>query len=168
MPPHRRRFRIIRPSLQLRLILTFIGISAFALLLQYTLFARFAVELTTVQAASDGLPLEDIGARLMQIFLVSFVAMLPPTFVIGVLATHKFAGPIYRFEVYLKQVIAGEKPADCRLREGDELKDLCELINRATEPLRRATPTNTASGEAPVPPAPVPAEAARSERDLVA
>ncbi|MCK6448312.1 MAG: hypothetical protein L6Q99_18140 [Planctomycetes bacterium] len=139
MPAHRRHFRIIRPTLQMRLVLTFIGISAFALLLQYILFVRFAVELVAERAAADGLPLDDIGARLMQVFAISFFLMLPLTFVVGVLATHKFAGPIYRFEQYLKQVIAGEKPADCRLRKGDDLQSLCTLINQATEPLRRKT-----------------------------
>lgn len=137
MPAYRRHFRIIRPTLQMRLVLTFIGISAFALLLQYILFVRFAVELVAERASSDGLPLDDIGSRLMQVFAISFFLMLPLTFVVGVLATHKFAGPIYRFEQYLKQVAAGEKPADCKLRKGDDLQSLCTLINQATEPLRR-------------------------------
>lgn len=148
MPVHRRHFRIIRPTLQMRLVLTFIGISAFALLLQYTLFVRFAIELVAERASEDGLPLDDIGSRLMQIFSISFFLMLPLTFVVGVLATHKFAGPIYRFEQYLKQVIAGEKPADCKLRKGDDLQTLCTLINEATEPLRKQNASAVAASAA--------------------
>ena len=137
MQAHRRRFRIVRPTLQLRLVLVFAGISALSLLLQYTLFVRFAVELVAENGAAEGVPLDGIGMELIQIFLISFFAMLPLTIIVGILATHTFAGPIYRFEVYLKQVIAGEKPADCKLREGDDLQSLCKLINEATEPLRR-------------------------------
>jgi hypothetical protein len=137
MPAYRRRFRIIRPTLQLSLILSFVGVSTLALLLQYTLFVRVALSIAADRAEDNLAPLETIGGELLGVLAVSFLVMLPLTLVVGILATHKFAGPIYRFEQYLKQVIAGEKPPDCHLRNGDELTSLCDLINRATEPLRR-------------------------------
>ncbi|MCE9596321.1 MAG: hypothetical protein K8S98_19180 [Planctomycetes bacterium] len=137
MPVYRRRFRIVRPTLQLSLILSFIGVSTLALLLQYTLFVRVALSIAADRAEGNVPQLDAVGGDLMKVLAVSFVVMLPLTLLVGILVTHKFAGPIYRFEVYLKQVIAGEKPADCRLRKGDELQSLCDLINTATEPLRR-------------------------------
>jgi hypothetical protein len=39
--------------------------------------------------------------------------------------------------VYLTELASGANPKPCRIRDGDELQDLCELMNRATEPLRR-------------------------------
>jgi hypothetical protein len=56
---------------------------------------------------------------------------------VGVLTTFRVAGPLYRIEMFLKQVARGEKPADCRLRKGDELVEFCEVVNLATAPLRR-------------------------------
>lgn len=54
----------------------------------------------------------------------------------GVASTHKIVGPLYRFRVYLTALARGESPEPCRIRKDDELQDLCELLNRATEPLR--------------------------------
>jgi hypothetical protein len=170
MAAHRRRFRIIRPKLQLRLILSFVGISALALLLQYVLFVRVAVEIASRRADAGVAPLEDIGVELFTVFCVSFFVMLPLTVFVGVLVTHRFAGPVYRFEKYLGEVIAGAKPADCRLRQGDDLQELCALINRATEPLRRdGTATRTESpgpsaSATAAPRAPLP-EHARNEHE---
>ena len=67
--------------------------------------------------------------------------LLPATFAVGLLVTHRLIGPIYRFEKYLAQVIAGETREPCRIRKGDELVELCDLINRATEPVRERQAT---------------------------
>ena len=68
---------------------------------------------------------------------LSFGLLLPFTFAIGVLITFRVAGPVHRFYVYLAQVIRSEEVGPCRLRKGDDLQELCELINKATEPIRR-------------------------------
>jgi hypothetical protein len=34
-------------------------------------------------------------------------------------------------------VADGAAPGDCKLREGDELQELCTLLNEATAPLRK-------------------------------
>lgn len=48
---------------------------------------------------------------------------------------------------FLGEIIRGEKPDDCRLRKGDELQDLCRLLNRATAELRARE--GLAAGESP-------------------
>ena len=69
---------------------------------------------------------------------VSFGLFLPLTFCIGVLVTFRIAGPVYRFEQYLKQVSRGEQLGPCKIRDGDEFQGLCDLINEATRHLREA------------------------------
>ncbi len=114
-----------------------LAISALSLLLQLLLFVSSLNELA-LELPHDGMVLVDrLNGIVWTVLGVSFLAFLPITFAIGVLTTHRFAGPVYRFEMYLKQVIRGERPGDCRLRKGDELMDLCALINEATAPLRR-------------------------------
>lgn len=146
---HKRRIKLIQPKLQLKLIGAFLFMSALALNLQFILFTSSLTQLASELPEDGTLLVERIPGHVLQIFLISFLIFLPLTFCIGVLVTFRVAGPIYRLETYLKQVIRGEKPDDCRLRKGDELMELCELINRATAPLRVRAPGETvAPGDA--------------------
>ena len=150
--------RLIRPRLQLRLILTFLGTGALGLLLQYMLIAA-ALASVAEDLPSDGPQLmQSTGKLLLVVLLVSLGVLMPLVFFIGLWATHRFAGPIFRFESYLRSVARGEKPPDCRLRKGDELQELCDLINDATRPLRapdpQPPPPSIASGTAVQPPLP--------------
>lgn len=132
----KRRVRLIRPGLQLRLILTFTGVSSLALLLQYILFMSALTE-TAVGLPNDGLLLmEQLNGLLFGVFLTSFGMVLPTLFVIGLIMTHRIAGPIYRFEVFFNHILGGQRPKDITLRKGDELQEFCQLINRVTAPLR--------------------------------
>ncbi len=132
----KRRVRLIRPGLQLRLILTFTGVSSLALLLQYILFMSALTE-TAVGLPNDGLLLmEQLNGLLFGVFLTSFGMILPTLFAIGLIMTHRIAGPIYRFEVFFNKILGGERPKDIALRKGDELQEICQLINRVTAPLR--------------------------------
>jgi len=44
--------------------------------------------------------------------------------------THRFAGPLYRFEKVLEEMMAGNFRHQIRLRSKDEAKELAEMINR--------------------------------------
>ena len=137
----RHTYRLSLPRLQLKLIAAFLLLSTISLLLQYILVMSTLADVAG-DLPSDGLLLLDgLTALLARIFLVSAGVLLPLTFMVGLLATHRFAGPIYRFQVFLKQVNAGQKPADCKLRKGDELQELCTLINQATAAARSGETT---------------------------
>ena len=85
--------------------------------------------------------LDQIPERLLWILGFSYGVCLPLTFCVGVVVTFRFAGPIYRFEKYLKALARGEQVEECRIRKGDELQEFCKLLNEATAPLRsRARP----------------------------
>ena len=155
MPPYRRRLRLIRPRLQLRLIGVFGAVAVLALLLQYLFFAA-ALQRVALVLPHDGLLLHsELSSLLAQILLVSLAVLLPVTFLVGLLVTHRVAGPLYRFDVFLRQIVQGERPADCRLRKGDELVELCQLLNEATRPVREGgTPeAPLALDTRPIPPA---------------
>lgn len=127
----RRPFRVVRPRLQWTLIGSFFGLSVLALLLQAGVFTLLATRAAT-QLPSDSAELIALVRPGMVFGLaVSFLVLLPATFFVGVLVTRRIAGPIYRIETHLKQVLAGEATGPCRLRQGDELQELCELVNRA-------------------------------------
>jgi signal transduction histidine kinase len=73
---------------------------------------------------------------LSEILIFTFGLVMPLIFAVGVLITHRIAGPVYRFEQYLGQVARGEEVGPCRIRSGDELQDLCDVINDATAALQ--------------------------------
>lgn len=134
---YKRKIKLIQPRLQLKLVFVFVGMAASAMLLQFILFTSAITDVAT-RLPSDGLVLvEEMPRLLYGTLLISFALFLPLMFFVGILVTFRFAGPVYRFKMYLGEVIRGEKPKDCRLRKGDELQDLCAVINQATEPLRR-------------------------------
>ena len=127
-----RRIKLIRPGLQLRLVLVFGGMTALSLTVQYILFTSILANVATTLPHDGLLLLEQTSDLLVAGFFASFGILLPLIFVIGVLATHRFAGPVHRMETFLNQVFAGSQSDECKLREGDELVELCELINQAT------------------------------------
>lgn len=136
-----RRIKLIRPGLQLRLILVFAGMCAFSLTLQYILFTSILAS-TATSLPNDGLLLlEQVTDLLVAGFFASFGILLPLSFVIGVLTTHRFAGPVHRFETFLRGVLAGRESQACKLRKGDELGELCDLINQATAQQRVSNAT---------------------------
>ena len=148
----RRSIKLIQPRLQLRLILSFFAISLLALLLQLLLFVCSLAELASELPVEGPLVLERIAPHVISIFLFTVAALVPLTLIVGILLTFRIAGPLYHFEKFLGQVIRGEKPADCRLRKGDQLLEFCDLLNRATAPLRgRDEDAPPAPSEAQIP-----------------
>jgi len=135
-PKERRKIKLIKPNIQLRLIGLFVGLSGLGFLMQ-----SLHVGLRLSELAGD---IPEGGTYLMavlpelpiEILVFSFGMLLPLTVALGIVVTFRIAGPIYRFEQYLKQVLRGEAVGPCRLRDGDQLQSLCELINQVTEPLR--------------------------------
>jgi methyl-accepting chemotaxis protein len=53
--------------------------------------------------------------------------------VLGIFYSHKIAGPVYRMDVEISKVLAGEKGIRIKLRRNDKLRSLAEKINRLIE-----------------------------------
>ena len=112
------------------------GVAALSLLMQYVLFANVLTDASLALPRDSSILMERTSGMLATVLGVSFLVFLPLTFVIGVLTTFRIAGPVYRFMKFLEAVQRGENPNDFKLRRGDELQDLAELINSVTVPLR--------------------------------
>ncbi len=134
----RRRIKLIKPRLQLKLVGVFVGLSGLGFLLQ-SLHVGLRLSELAASVPEGGNYLMAVMPELpLEILLVSFGMLLPLTIAVGILVTFRIAGPVYRFEKYLQQVIRGEEVGPCRIRQGDEFQELCELINQATAPLRES------------------------------
>lgn len=134
---HKRINKLVDKPFQLKLASYFVGIVLVALLFQFVLFASsVSGTAAAFSEVSDGLYAQFRDDLVRSLFF-SMVLVLPLTLGVGILVTFRVAGPIYRFGVFLREVADGAAPADCKLREGDELQELCTLLNEATAPLRQ-------------------------------
>ncbi|MGK0218614.1 MAG: hypothetical protein ACI9HE_002108 [Planctomycetota bacterium] len=131
-----RRRKLIKPRLQLKLTGLFVGLSALSLLLQLVLVTN-RISHVALELPSDGAVLLGLSSSvLLDVLAGSFLVFLPLTLLVGVIATFRIAGPLYRIEMFLNAVEAGECPPDFHLRKKDELQDLAAQLVRVTRPLR--------------------------------
>lgn len=136
-PRDRRRIKLIKPRFQLKLIGVFVGLSALGFLLQ-SLHVGLRLSELAASLPEGGSHLMAVMPELpLEILTVSFGMLLPLTAAIGILVTFRIAGPVYRFESYLRGVLDGKETGPCRIRKGDEFGELCELINQVTASARQ-------------------------------
>ncbi len=126
-----RRIKLIKPRFQLKLIGVFLGLSALGFLLQALHVAFRLSELASSMPEGGGHLMAVLPELPIEILIFSFGMLLPLILAVGIFVTHRIAGPVYRFEQYLGQVTRGEAHGPCKLRKGDELQDLCDVINTA-------------------------------------
>lgn len=127
--------RLIEPRIQLKFALMFFstaGTAAILLMVMlYSALARAAENLP-----NDGvLLMAEIPGALIHAAWMTLGLLVPLTLLLGISTTFTVVGPIYRFRLYLEDLLAGEATAACKIRKGDELQDFCELLNEATAPL---------------------------------
>lgn len=136
----KRKRKLIEPRIQWRFALIFLTTSALAVLVQTMVLCYLMLGIAD-RLTNDGVELKSqLPDVLAASLFCTSVLLVPLTLAVGIKATHKVVGPLYRFRVYLGELAAGVKPQPCRIRKDDELQDFCELLNRVTEPLRRAEP----------------------------
>jgi hypothetical protein len=147
----RRKIKLIKPRFQLKLIGVFVGISALGFVLQ-SLHVAFRLSDLAASMPEGGASLMAVMPELpIEILIFSFGMVLPLTVAIGIFVTHRIAGPVYRFEQYLSSLARGEYLGPCRIRRGDELQDLCAIINQAVESLREEQEGASEETESPEP-----------------
>jgi len=137
-PQERRIKKLIEPRIQLRFALIFLTIAALSALVQ-ALVQNYLMMRVADLLPHDGVALKshmfDILGRGL---VLTLLVLVPVTMSVGIASMHKIVGPLYRFRVYLTELVAGATPEPCKVRDTDELQDICELLNLATESLRKA------------------------------
>jgi hypothetical protein len=131
-----RKQKLIKPALQLRLIVVFACVACASAVIQAIMLNRTVMQLFEQVPEEANALLGMWPDVLLNNVLLTFALVAPVTLGIGILATFRIAGPVFRLEQHLKQIAEGKDPGPCRLREGDELQDLCEHLNAALDALR--------------------------------
>ena len=153
-PTYKRKNRLPNPRFQLRWIGTILGYCALALIVQTLVVGAQVAQSAQDFTASEANPLQLINVILIRSLLMAAFLVLPCLAIMALKRTFVTAGPLYRFEQHLKQVAAGEWPGECRIREGDEHQNLCDLINAALESARQMEPLPTAESPSESPASP--------------
>ena len=140
MPPNpiliRRRY-IIKRGLQFR----YIGL-IFALAVLASLVTGWAVFATMWSFLGEKLANVYPQGRLIYVLRATNLALIrnlllvsPLVFILGLLFSHRIAGPLYRIEKTIDEIAKGNLTIRIKLRQGDELSDLADEINRMAENL---------------------------------
>lgn len=131
----RRKAYIIKRGLQFR----YIGL-VFALALLASIVTGYTVFATMWSYFVERLANVYPQGRLMYVLSETNVALLrnlllisPLIFILGLLFSHKIAGPIYRIEKTIDEISKGNLTLKIKLRQGDEFWDLADIINIMTD-----------------------------------
>jgi len=104
----------------------FIGATAsLYLMMDEALAGSYLESLRTLYYLEQNLP---VYLATMALLLLLFVMIL--TLVITLLVSHQIAGPVYRYEQVLKQMIVGVFPSSVATRQGDQLKPIVGSLNQ--------------------------------------
>ena len=129
---YQRRTVLVKRSLQLKytaiivasaVIITLVGSSD-------TFYMMYRITLT------DNPSLAPLVHQAQSMLLVKMILFLGIVFLISLFVTHRFAGPIYRFERSAQTVASGDLTHRVSLRTGDELLELQDEFNRMVSNLQ--------------------------------
>lgn len=118
---------LLKPTLQFRYI-SIVFISILLVCIAMGFHFHFAVTKKIVVE----LGYAELKPVLVQMNIIMVSLFLSYSFIIlvfSILISHKFAGPIYRFEKIFKQISEGDLTQLIDLRRGDELLELKDTIN---------------------------------------
>ena len=131
-----RKKKLINTGLQLKLIAVFLFLSCISALFQVILLNRSVMSLSSLMETDGDILLAELPGLLFSNMIMTLGVLLPMMLLVGILVTHRVAGPIYRFEQHLGAIARGEDPGICRIRKGDELQELCTILNDAVATLK--------------------------------
>ncbi len=135
-PTYRRSKKLIKPKVQLKIAFACLGIAVMSVIVLMILINEVILDFADKGWIDAGMLQNEWMGVLMTKMAIALAILAPMTLAIGVILMHRVAGPIYRFEVFLRQVVRGEHERECRIRKGDELVEMCTLLNQFTAPLR--------------------------------
>mgnify|MGYP003394592135 CR=1 FL=1 len=135
-PPEARRFQrrtvLVKRSLQLKYIgMVFLSVLVASMIVGGDIYYSLSrVMLTECPSASDRV------VQFNTVLLVKTALYLGLMLLISLYVSHRFAGPIYRFEKSAQSVGTGDLTHRVALRSGDELMELQEEFNGMTAGLQ--------------------------------
>jgi hypothetical protein len=137
-PKHPRRRKLVYREVQFRGVAIGLCVASLVILIsfQLTFFSIWGASSKATPGPVAMLPIDDIYWLLFTRFGIGFLLSVPIAVLVGISFSFKFAGPLYRFRKYFMELKDGPWDQDCRLREKDDLKELCAAINSGLDGFR--------------------------------
>lgn len=127
-PVYKRRIYFIEKSFQSKFILRFCGLVSAAGLLTIALIYFLAMRSTTVSIVNSRVLVKTTADFLLPLLLqtvgIVMIAISLATIIVTLLASHKIAGPLYRFKKALADLSEGDFSGEVKIRRFDQLQDL--------------------------------------------
>jgi len=98
--------------------------------------ALYLSHLEALRVLARGEEAGEASRRLLWLMLVISLGMAATLSLVGVVVTHKVAGPVHVMSHYLNVLAGGRYPIMRQLRKGDELQRFFESFQAAVESLR--------------------------------
>ena len=135
----RRRKFIVNRELQISLLRnSFLYVLLFVAVIGVVFFVPVLAELTESESASERTL--QVGNQIRYLYTYFWPAVILAMILIflhSVRASHKVAGPLYRFKLVLEALKEGEISPPISIRKGDYLQQEADLINQVLESLRQ-------------------------------
>ena len=135
----RRRKFVVNRDLQIALLRnSFLYVVLFVAVIGVVFFVPLLAELTETESASERTL--QVGNQIRYLYTYFWPAVILAMILIflhSVRASHKVAGPLYRFKLVLEALKEGEISSPISIRKGDYLHQEADLINQVLENLRQ-------------------------------
>jgi nitrogen fixation/metabolism regulation signal transduction histidine kinase len=128
---------LVNPPLQfafVKALLIVLGVMALGALA--AVYAAIRITLASFELAHDQV-IVSIFRSAFWLIMLELLVLIPAVMWLGILLTHKVAGPLVRIFAVLEQMAQGDYNVRITLRKGDMLVDLAEAINRLSANIRR-------------------------------
>jgi hypothetical protein len=129
-----RRTYVVDRRFQLKYTLLLVGVGVAVTALFGSLM--YLVHVSALRAYTEGRGTSDASSALVWVMLALGLAMAAALSLVGVMITHRVAGPVHVMNHYLNVLASGRYPIMRPLRKGDELQRFFETFQGAIESLR--------------------------------
>lgn len=129
-----RKKYLVDSKLQLHVIGTMITIAVTAALFQVVLLNKSVLTVAQETGATGQSLLSQLPSILSANVALTLGVLVPAMALVGMVMTHRIAGPAYAMEHYLRKVAdEGLGESRCSIRQGDQMQGLCDALNLALE-----------------------------------
>ncbi len=146
MSNFKRKKKLINKSLQLKMVAVFGIVGCTCALFQVVLVNFSLLEIARNATSGGDEILKAARGMMLENVLWTFFAMLPLMTCVGIIVTHRVAGPAYRMTEHCKSIAAGGEIGPCKIRDGDELQEMCAALNSMIERLAPSAADTEAEG----------------------
>ncbi len=136
---YRRKQYLVAKKFQLKYVgLILLLVSLTAIMCSYVIYCTMMLTMgdKLANVYPQGRLMAIVNMVNLRILLTMLLVVAPLVVIIGIYASHKIAGPIYRIEKFLGSMADGDLSLPLTLRRNDELLSLASGINRVIDSVK--------------------------------